>query len=145
MTKRTQRLIITADLACEVVLAIVTQLGAVQVPRDLLLKLFQLYGLPISMPSGLVSGLGVVSSLLFLYAIIGLYLFWPRARFIFTLVLLGFAAMEPLKPFHLYSGWLQCAIHVRLMLHGFIIGMLYLGPSRVYFVRAPALPAFPPP
>ncbi|MGV3658975.1 MAG: hypothetical protein ACO1TE_02290 [Prosthecobacter sp.] len=138
MTKSTHRLILTAYLACEVLLALVCSMTTVPLPRDVLVELFHLYGTPTAVPSALQTGLGVASSLLFLYAIIGLYLFWPRARLVFTLVLLGFAAVEPLKPFYLYSGWHQCAMHLRLMLHGFIIGMIYLGPSRVYFSRGPA-------
>jgi hypothetical protein len=82
--------------------------------------------------------LGVISVVLFIWAIIGLFLFWPSARPVFVFLLLIFVAIAPLKPFYVISGWFEVLMHVRLLFHGFIICLIYFGPPREYFSRQSA-------
>jgi hypothetical protein len=71
-------------------------------------------------------------------AALGLFLFWRGARVVFVLLLVLFAAIAPLKPFYIISGWFEMFMHLRLLFHGFIICLVYFGPPREYFAARPA-------
>lgn len=102
-------------------------------PTDIVRPLYEVFGRPVPVPPLLLVGLAVVSGVLFLWAVIGLFLFWRGSRLVFVLVLIAFAIAEPLRPFYIVSGWNQLLIHIRLALHGFIIALIYFGSPRQFF------------
>jgi len=59
-------------------------------------------------------------------------------KVVFVLLLVLFAAIAPLKPFYIISGWFEMFKHLRLLFHGFIICLVYFGPPREYFAARPA-------
>ena len=129
MSKLTFRLILVAWLIIEVAASLVRT----RTPTDIVRQLYEVFGRPVPVPPSLLVGLAVVSSVLFLWAVVGLFLFWRGSRLVFVLVLIAFAIAEPLRPFYIVSGWNQLLIHLRLALHGFIIALIYFGPPRKYF------------
>lgn len=130
MSKLTFRLILIAWLIIEVA----TSLVRTRTPTDIVRQLYEVFGRPVPVPPLFLVGLAVVSAFLFLWAIIGLFLFWRGSRLVFVLVLIAFAIAEPLWPFYIVTGWNQLLIHVRLALHGFIVALVYFGPPRQFFV-----------
>jgi hypothetical protein len=90
------------------------------------------------LPQWVALAFGVTSIVLFISALVGLFLFWPSVRPIFVVTLLAFAAAAPLKPFYIISGWVEVFMHLRLLFHDFIIGLIYFGPPRAYFMRQSA-------
>jgi hypothetical protein len=129
MSKLTFRLILVAWLIIEVAASLVRT----RTPTDIVRQLYEVFGRPVPVPPSLLVGLAVVSGVLFLWAVVGLFLFWRGSRLVFVLVLIAFAIAEPLRPFYIVSGWNQLLIHLRLALHGFIIALIYFGPPRKYF------------
>ena len=129
MSKLTFRLVLVAWLVIEVT----ASLPRTRTPTNIVLQLYEVFGHPVPVPQSLLIGLVVVSAVLFLWAVVGLFLFWRGSRLVFVLVLLAFAAAEPLYPFYIIRGWNQLLIHIRLALHGFIIALIYFGPPRRFF------------
>lgn len=129
MSKFTFRLILVAWLIIEVAASLVRT----RTPTNVVQQLYEVFGRPVPIPQWLLVGLAVVSAILFLWAIVGLFLFWRGSRLVFVLVLLAFAAAESLQPFYIIRGGNQLLIHVRLALHGFMIALIYFGPVRQFF------------
>jgi hypothetical protein len=129
VSKLTFRLVLVAWLVIEVA----ASLPRTRTPTNIVLQLYEVFGHPVPVPQPLLVGLVVVSAVLFLWAVVGLFLFWRGSRLVFVLVLLAFAAAEPLYPFYIIRGWNQLLIHIRLALHGFIIALIYFGPPRQFF------------
>jgi hypothetical protein len=75
---------------------------------------------------------------LFVWAALGLFFFWRGARVVFVLLVVLFAAVAPLKPFYIISGWREFFVHLRLLAHGFMICLLYFGSPREYFAPTSA-------
>ena len=138
MSKRVFRLILAAYLAFETAASFYNAFFGVRVPADIVRQLYGVFGQPVALPQWPTVALGVISVVLFIWAIIGLFLFWPSARPVFVILLLIFAAIPPLKPFYIISGWFEVFMHVRLLFHGFIICLIYFGPAREYFTRQSA-------
>jgi hypothetical protein len=131
MLKRTFRLILVAWLIVEVAASLVRT----HTPTSIVRQLREVFGPPVAVPPPALVALSIVSVVLFFWAIVGLFLFWRGSRLVFVLVLFVFALVEPLQSFYVISGWNQLLIHIRLALHGFIIGLIYFGPPRQYFSR----------
>ena len=129
MSKLTFRLILVAWLIIEVA----ASLPRTRTPTNIVLQLYEVFGRPVAVPQSLLVGFVIVSAVLFLWAVVGLFLFWRGSRLVFVLALLAFAAAEPLHSFYIIRGWNQLLIHIRLALHGFIIGLIYFGPPRQFF------------
>ncbi|MGH9548552.1 MAG: hypothetical protein ACRD3W_04220 [Terriglobales bacterium] len=129
MSKFTFRLFLVAWLIIEVAASLVRT----RTPTNVVQQLYEVFGRPVRVPQWLLVGLAVVSAILFLWAIVGLFLFWRGSRLVFVLVLLAFAAAESLQPFYIIRGWNQLLIHVRLALHGFMIALIYFGRVRQFF------------
>jgi hypothetical protein len=138
MSKRVFRLILAAYLAFETAASFYNVFFGVRVPAGIVRQLYGVFGQPVVLPQWSTVALGVISVVLFIWAIIGLFLFWPSARPVFVILLLIFAAIAPLKPFYIISGWFEVFMHVRLLFHGFIICLIYFGPPREYFKRRSA-------
>jgi hypothetical protein len=101
-------------------------------------QLYSVFGAPVALPRWIALAFGVTSIVLFIWALLGLFLFWPIARPIFVVTLLAFVVVAPLKSFYIISGWFEVFMHLRLLFHGFIIGLIYFGPPREYFSRQSA-------
>jgi hypothetical protein len=129
MSKLAFRLILVAWLIIEVAASFVRT----HTPTDIVRQLYEVFGNPIPVAPSLLVGLAAVSGVLFLWAVVGLFLFWRGSRLVFVLVLLAFAIAEPLQSFYIVSGWNQLLIHIRLALHGFIVALMYFGPPRQFF------------
>ena len=129
MSKLTFRLILAAWLIIEVAASLLRT----RTPTNIILQLYDVFGSPVAVPQSLLVGLVMVSALLFLWAVVGLFLFWRGSRLVFVLALVAFAAAEPLHSFYIIRGWNQLLIHIRLALHGFIIGLIYFGPPCQFF------------
>jgi hypothetical protein len=130
VSKLTFRLILVAWLIIEVA----ASLPRTRTPTNIVLQLYEVFGRPVPVPQSLLIGLVIASAVLFLWAVVGLFLFWRGSRFVFVLVLIAFALAEPLRSFYIITGWNQLLIHIRLALHGFIIALIYFGPPRQFFV-----------
>ena len=119
MSKLTFRLILAAWLIIEVA----ASLPRTRTPTNIILQLYDVFGSPVAVPQSLLVGLVMVSALLFLWAVVGLFLFWRGSRLVFVLALVAF----------IIRGLNQLLIHIRLSLHGFIIGLIYFGPPCQFF------------
>jgi hypothetical protein len=135
MSKRTFRLILAAYLAFETIASFYNAFFGVRVPTNIVGQLYSVFGPPVVLPQWVALAVGVTSIVLFIWAFVGLFLFWPSARPIFVVTLLAVAAAVPLKPFYIISGWFEVIMHIRLLFHGFIICLIYFGPPREYYVR----------
>jgi hypothetical protein len=131
MSKLTFRLILVAWMVVEVAASAVRT----HTPTGLVLQLHEVFGPSAPVPQPVLVTLALLTVILFLWAIVGLFLFWPGSRLVFVLVLSAFAIAEPLRSFYVVSGWNQLLIHVRLALHGFIIALVYFGPPRQFFAK----------
>lgn len=129
MSKLTFRIILVAWLIIEVA----ASLARTRTPTNVVRQLYEVFGRPVPVPQSLLVGLALLSVVLFLWALVGLFFFWRGSRLVFVLVLLAFAAAEPLQSFYVVRGWNQLLIHIRLALHGFIIALVYFGPPRQFF------------
>ena len=138
MSKRTFRLILTGYLAFETATSFYNALFGIRVPSTIVGQLYGIFGQPVALPQWIAVSLGGLSIVVFTWAIIGLYLFWPSARLVFIVVLITFVAIAPLKPFYIISGWFEVFMHLRFLFHGFIICLVYFGPPAEYFAaRSP--------
>jgi hypothetical protein len=138
MSKRAFRLILAAYLAFETAASVYNAFFGVRVPGNIVRQLYGVFGRSARLPEWVAVAFGVISIVLFIWAIIGLFLFWPSARPVFVVALVAFATIAPLKPFYIISGWFEVFIHLRLLFHGFIIYLIYFGPPREYFARQSA-------
>ncbi len=131
MSKRTFRLILIGWLLVE----IAASLPRTRTPTYVVHQLYEVFGRPVRIPQSLLISAGLLSILLFIWTVVGLFLFWPGSRLVLVLLLVTFALAEPLHSFYIITGWNQVLIHLRLALHGFIVALIYFGPPREYFVR----------
>jgi hypothetical protein len=131
MSKRTFRLILIDWLLVE----IAASLPRTRTPTYVAHQLYEVFGRPVRIPQSLLISAGLLSILLFIWTVVGLFLFWPGSRLVLVLLLVTFALAEPLHSFYIITGWNQVLIHLRLALHGFIVALIYFGPPREYFVR----------
>ena len=129
MSKRTFRLILVGWLLVE----IAASFPRTRTPSHIVHQLYQVFGPPVQLPQSLLISAGLLSILFFVWAVVGLFLFWRGSRLVFVLLLVAFALAEPLQSFYIVTGWNQLLIHVRLALHGFIIALIYFGPPRQFF------------
>jgi len=129
MSKFTFRL----TLAAWVVIEVAASLVRTQTPSGVVRQLHAAFGASPTVPQPVVVALAIVSAVLFIWAVAGLFFFWRGSRLVFVLVLLAFALAEPLQSFYVIRGWNQLLIHLRLALHGFIIGLIYFGSPRQFF------------
>ena len=60
------------------------------------------------------------------------------ARVVFVLLVVLFAAVAPLKPFYIISGWSEFFMRLRLLAHGFMLCLLYFGSPREDFAPTSA-------
>jgi len=104
-------------------------------PTYIVHRLYEVFGRPVQIPQSLLISAGLLSILLFIWAVVGLFLFWRSSRLVLVFLLVTFALAEPLHSFYIIMGWNQVLIHLRLALHGFIVALIYFGPPREYFVR----------
>jgi hypothetical protein len=138
MSKRTFRLLLAGYLVFEIAVSLYHAFFGMRVPGHIVRQLYDVFGQPVPLPSWLALTLGGISIVLFVWAVAGLFLFWPSARPVFTALLLAFAGIAPLQPFYVISGWGELMMHLRLLAHGFIICLIYFGPPREYFSRQSA-------
>ena len=134
MSKRAFRILLGAYFLFDVVVSLYRSFFGVRVPTSIVYELYMVFGQPMPIPQPLPLALGVLGVVLFVWAALGLLFFWHGARVVFVLLLLLFAAIAPLKPFYIISGWSEVFMHLRLLFHGFMICLLYFGPPREYFV-----------
>jgi hypothetical protein len=127
MSKRGFRLILAAYLAFETAASVYDAFFGVRVPGNIVRQLYGVFGRSVRLPEWAAVAFGFISIVLFISAIIGLFLFWPSARPVFVVLLVAFATIAPLKPFYIISGWFEVFIHLRLLFHGFIICLIYFG------------------
>jgi hypothetical protein len=138
MSKRTFRIVLAAYLVFETAVALYYSFFGMRVPDSIVRRLYVIFGQPVSIPPSVLVTVSVILVLLFLWTIIGLFLFWRGARPVFVLLLLAFAAIAPLKPFYLMSGSFEAMMHLRLLAHGFLICLIYFGTPSEYFARKSA-------
>ena len=129
MSKLTFRLILVVWLVIEVGASLVRT----HTPGSIVRQLQEAFGPSVAVPQSALFALAAASVVLFLWAVVGLFLFWRGSRLVFVFVLLAFAVAEPLQSFYVIRGWNQLLIHVQLALHGFIIALIYFGPPREFF------------
>jgi hypothetical protein len=129
MSKRTFRFILAAWLIVEISASLVRTQTAGNIVR----QLDATFGPPVQVPQSILVALAVLSVVLFVWAVVGLFLFWRGSRLLLVLVLFAFALAEPLQSFYVIRGWNELLIHIRLAFHGFIIALVYFGAPRQYF------------
>ena|SRR5215467_6661598 len=133
MSKRAFRIILAAYVLFDIAVSLYHSFFGMRVPVSIVQEVYAVFGQSVPIPQPMVLTLGVCSFVLFVWAVLGLFFFWRGARVVFVLLLLLFAAIAPLKPFYILSGWSEFFMHLRLLAHGFIIGLVYFGPPREYF------------
>ena len=137
MSKGAFRILLAAYFLFDVVVSFYHSFFGMGVPTSIVYELYKVFGQPVPIPQPLAVTLGVLGVVLFVWAALGLFFFWHGARVVFVLLLVLFAAIAPLKPFYIISGWSEVFIHLRLLFHGFIICLVYFGPPREYFAARP--------
>jgi hypothetical protein len=137
MSKGAFRILLAAYFLFDVVVSLYHSFFGMRVPTSIVHELYMVFGEPVPIPQPLVLTLGVFGVVLFVWAALGLFLFWRGARIVFVLLLVLFAGIAPLKPFYIISGWFEMFMHLRLLFHGFIVCLVYFGPPREYFAARP--------
>ncbi len=137
MSKRAFRILLAAYFLFDVVVSLYHSFFGMRVPTSIVYELYKVFGQPVPIPQPLALTVGVLGIVLFVWAALGLFFFWRGARVVFVLLLVLFAAIAPLKPFYIISGWSEVFMHLRLLFHGFIICLGYFGPPREYFAARP--------
>jgi hypothetical protein len=133
MSKRAFRILVAAYFFFHIAVSLYHSFFGMRVPVGIVRELYVVFGQPVLIPQPVALTLGVLSIVLFVWAVLGLFFFWRGARVVFVLLLLLFAAIAPLKPFYILSGWSEFFMHLRLLAHGFMICLVYFGPPREYF------------
>jgi hypothetical protein len=133
MSKGAFRILLAAYFLFDVVVSLYHSFFGMRVPTSIVHELYIMFGEPVPIPQPLAFTLGVIGVVLFVWAALGLFFFWRGARVVFVLLLVLFAAIVPLKPFYIISGWFEMFMHLRLLFHGFIICLIYFGSPREYF------------
>lgn len=138
MSKGAFRILLAAYFLFDLAVSLYHAFFGMRVPNSVVRELYMLFGEPVPIPQALALTLGVLSIVLFVWAALGLFFFWRGSRIIFVLLLVLFAAIAPLKPFYMISGWFEMFMHLRLLAHGFMICLVYFGPPREFFARKAA-------
>ena len=138
MSKEAFRILLAAYFLFDLAVALYHAFFGMCLPTSVVRELYMLFGEPVPIPQPLALTFGVLSIVLFVWAVLGLFFFWRGSRIIFVLLLVLFAAIAPLKPFYMISGWFEVFMHLRLLAHGFMICLVYFGPPREFFARKAA-------
>jgi len=96
MSKRTFRLILVGWLLVE----IAASFPRTRTPTYIVHQLYEVFGRPVQVPQLLLISAGLLNILLFIWAVVGLFLFWRGSRLVFVLLLVAFALAEPLQSFY---------------------------------------------
>jgi hypothetical protein len=111
MSKGAFRILLAAYFLFDVVVSLYHSFFGMRVPTSIVHELYMVFGEPVPIPQPLVLTLGVFGVVLFVWAALGLFLFWRGARIVFVLLLVLFAGIAPLKPFYIISGWFEMFMH----------------------------------
>ena len=135
MSPRAFRILLVAWLTFEIAASLAQAFFAPKVQGKIVLELYDLFGQPVPLPQSFQAVIGIVSVILFIWAVLGLFLFWRGARLALVAVLLVFAAGNLLRPVYVLANWDLLLIHLRLLFHGFLVCLTYFGPPREFFAR----------
>jgi hypothetical protein len=80
MSKRAFRLILAAYVAFETIASFYNAFFGFRVPANIVEQLYSVFGPSVVLPRWVALSFSMTSIVLFIWALVGLFLFWPSAR-----------------------------------------------------------------